>query len=73
MPRMVFPASCDACGAERKFIEFKIVPCGPHAEAQKREYGFRCLTCKALVPAIRDATGIEHRWERGLHIESAAP
>lgn len=71
--RMVFPATCGACGVERKFMEFKIVPCGPHADAERREYGFRCLTCKTTIPTVRDAAGIEHLWERGQHVERPSP
>lgn len=70
MPKMVFAAQCPACAAERKFMEFKVVPCGPHSEAEKREYGFRCLTCKTTVAAIRDLAGAEHRWEKGQHVEA---
>lgn len=70
VPPMIFKAPCAACGEERKFIEFKVEPCGPHSEAKKAEYGFRCLQCKTIVPALTDAAGRAHRWEQGRHVEA---
>lgn len=67
---MIFPATCTACGAERKFIEFKVEPCGPHADSRDRQYGFRCMTCKTVVPQIRDSTGRDHAWQQGQHVEA---
>ncbi|MHB8584352.1 MAG: hypothetical protein ACYDDF_00735 [Thermoplasmatota archaeon] len=65
---MIFRATCPQCGVDGKFIEFKVVPCGPHAEAEKREYGFRCLKCKATLPSIADAAGARHEWFQGKHV-----
>ena len=70
MPAMVFRAPCAACGGEvRKFIEFKAEPCTPGAEGERR-YGFRCLTCKDIVPELRADDGNLHRWVDGRHVEA---
>jgi DNA-directed RNA polymerase subunit N (RpoN/RPB10) len=72
---MIFPARCEACGRDAKFIEFKAEPCTPGAEGERR-YGFRCLSCKTIVPEIVDANGARQYWEAGRHVEApgaAAP
>lgn len=71
MPKMVFPARCAACDAERKFIEFKVEACSPGTmNAPEAQYGFRCMVCKAIVPSITDAVGKVHAWESGKHVEA---
>ena len=70
MPKMIFPAPCPTCGEERKFMEFKAEPCGPHADARDRQYGFRCLTCKTIIPSLKDSAGREHQWVGGEHVEA---
>lgn len=68
MPKMVFPATCAACGGEpRKFIEFKAEPCTPGAEGERR-YGFRCMQCKTIIPEVVDADGARHTWVEGQHV-----
>lgn len=71
MPAMVFQAPCASCGETRKFIEFKAEPCGPMSEGEKR-YGFRCLSCKTIVPELVDARGSRHAWSDGKHVEAPA-
>jgi hypothetical protein len=66
---MVFQASCPACGATRKFIEFKAEPCTPGSEAERR-YGFRCLACKTILPELVDLNGGRHLWTDGRHVEA---
>lgn len=69
MPSMVFQAPCAPCGTTRKFIEFKAEPCGPMSPFERR-YGFRCLTCKAIVDELTDAAGHKHAWVEGKHVEA---
>ena len=69
MPRMVFPAPCPACAAPRKFIEFKVEGCSPGSEVEK-QYGFRCMVCKRIVPDIVDDAGKKHTWVEGQHVEA---
>lgn len=70
MPKMVFPAPCASCGGEvRKMIEFKAEPCTPGAEGERR-YGFRCLTCKTIVPEVVASDGARHTWKDGQHLEA---
>jgi hypothetical protein len=67
---MIVEAPCEACGETRKFMEFKAEPCGPHADARDRKYGFRCLKCKTLVEEITDVQGRVHAWKDGEHVEA---
>lgn len=67
MPSMVFKAACEACGEERKFIEFKAEPCTPGGDVEAR-YGFRCLSCKQIVPELVDLEGAKHSWTEGQHV-----
>lgn len=67
MPKMVFPAPCSACGEERKFIEFKAVPCTPGGDVEAR-YGFRCMSCKTIVEEVTDSGGAQHSWKDGEHV-----
>ncbi len=69
MPKMVFPATCSACAAPQKFIEFKIEGCMPDSEVVK-QYGFRCMVCKTVVPEIDDDSGKRHTWREGVHVEA---
>lgn len=69
MPKMVFQAECAACAQPRKFMEFKAEPCGPMSEGEKR-YGFRCLSCKTIVPELVDLGGSKHVWADGQHLEA---
>lgn len=69
MPPMVFQAACPTCAQVRKFIEFKAEPCTPGSEAERR-YGFRCLSCKTILPDLVDANGAKHAWADGKHVAS---
>lgn len=70
MPAMIFQAACERCGEVRKFIEFKVEACTPGSvNAPESEYGFRCMTCKMIVPETRDAKGALHLWTQGRHEE----
>lgn len=69
MPAMIVPAPCAACGQARKFIEFKAEPCTPGAEGERR-YGFRCLSCKSIVPELVANDGRRHFWTDGQHLEA---
>ena len=65
---MVFQAACPQCRQLRKFIEFKAEPCSDMSPFERR-YGFRCLTCKAIVPELVDASGAKHAWSGdGKHV-----
>ncbi|MHB8605132.1 MAG: hypothetical protein ACYDCK_07715 [Thermoplasmatota archaeon] len=70
MPAMIFPATCSAENAPRKFIEFKIEACTPGDDTIVKQYGFRCLGCKRVVPDIVDASGHRHFWVEGQHQEA---
>jgi len=69
MPKMIFPATCAACSAQRKFIEFKAEPCTPGTEGERR-YGFRCMVCKTIVPEVVADDGRKHFWTEGQHLEA---
>lgn len=70
MPKMVFPAPCPDCGEERKFIEFKAVPCTPGPDSPPARYGFRCMACKTILEEVTASDGAKHAWNDGQHVEA---